>query len=294
MNRCQATFKYLEATSKKKSKSKGLFTVHSGFLPWPSRPVMWSRMAGEGTCYTFYITVKSPPAENPAPASTVAGGHLVLEVHVSRGRRRGLGTPLIGIRPRVLVHLVDGGVAAAGPASHHPSVERMLKRHSSAAGAVGGGVSSVAPPSHRPTRHARHGGGGAVVTVGPAPHWVLLILLLVGVAWHEHFGITVTTVAGDGHASAPPRGRGVHGAPPSSYYSSPVEPAVIGVPELGHPTTVTGSRAARVGRRKVVPAPEGGASPHSHAWNLWKPSLWGACGRGSGRSGVAPMHWTGR
>ena len=85
-------------------------------IPWPSWPLMWSRMAGQGTCYTFHITVTvvmTPPyGRGPTWATTAFDGRVPLKIDITRWGRGRLSSSVLNWTPITPASLLSGGHGA--------------------------------------------------------------------------------------------------------------------------------------------------------------------------------------
>ena len=209
---------------------------------------MWSRIAGQGTCYTFHITVTvvvhPPYRRSPSGSPTPFDGRVPLKVDISRRGWGRLCSPVfhgVGGGSSVFHGIGSSGIFVVGVVPHF----------------------GCTPYSCHPAGTTAHGGvtGGAAVILTPR-----------GTGGHHHFCITVAPVVA--HASTARGGM--------KALATPIQTSVIGV--VGHGPVHTSLH---------TPAPGGGESVRTWrrrkttlAWNLWKPSFWGARGRGSGGTGV--------
>ena len=179
-------------------------------------------MAGQGTCYTFHITVtvvKAPPyRRGPTRATTAFDGRVTLEIDISRRGRRRLGPSVLdGVSPdphtcltadrRHGSHGTNGslGHSTVGSLSPHVFIiwiPTELTPWNRAAGRV--------PTMQRGTPH-------------PAPS--VIIPLRVGAGGVKHnFSITISTVVTHTTTSS----GGMEVLPPLTVIEAPVIGGVVG------------------------------------------------------------------
>ena len=152
---------------------------------------MWSRMAGQGTCYTFHITftVMPPNRWGPAWAPTTFDRRIPLKIDISRWGRGWLSSSILKrwtparIAPSLL--MLQGGV-------HRHRLPTLLSPHVFI-------VRVKVPTAPLGHSHLLLGlGCGTTIswlsTRTPSGHSGRIIIPLVLLSGNHHFSITVSTV----------------------------------------------------------------------------------------------------